>query len=688
MDSWQISNMNRCEQDHNGDFERERQKSILQRLLEIGQFDAPFLQEIVTLVSPLNQTQAMDLERQKSMDRLLDQLLRIDTFYREIGGIAGYQKKIVELLESGQKEVKKDLAFHTPSFIDISQETDETWKYLLHGIETLGQMAEMIPLGGAADRLHLVDEQTNEELPAARLSFGGRSLLAMLIRDLQAREYLHYKLYGKQITTPLALMTSEEKDNHRHVAALLAENRWFGRPPSSFRLFTQPLVPVVSENGEWRWVAPFRLLMKPGGHGVIWKLARDEGIFDWFQKLGRTKTLIRQINNPIAGLDYGFLVFCGVGVMQNKAFGFASCPRLIGSAEGMNVLLENRETAEVSLTNVEYCDFAKFGIEDAPLKLGEPYSRFTSNTNILFADLQKLSSAVERCPYPGLLVNLKKIAYVTEAGEKREEKMARLEATMQNIADAFAEKRGETLKTEQTFVTYNHRHKTISTAKRAYVPGGLSQETPERCFYDLVSASRELLEKRCGWKWPGPRTLEEHLLFGPEALCLYHPALGPLYHIIAQKLRSGRMGPGAEMQLEIADLDCEALDLEGSFLIVAKQVMGHGEEILRYSEKTGRVCCKNVVIRNRGVNWAKSAPFWKNRFERHEALEVILEGHSEWIAEDVVLMGSHRFVVEDGVRMRLVSQGGKVIVMREKMDAAPLWHYEKSDKITLTRSGK
>ena len=183
--------------------------------------------------------------------------------------------------------------------------------------------------------------------------------------------------------------------------------------------------------------------MKPGGHGAIWKLARDEGIFELVPKIGeKKKLLIRQINNPLAGLDHGFLTFCGIGIGQNKVFGFASCPRLIGSAEGVNVLVEDKKTQELALTNVEFCDFAKFGIRDAPLKPNEPYSRFSSNTNILFADLKALSQAVKRCPYPGLLINLKKIAYVTEAGERREEKLARLESTMQNIADAFVEKKG------------------------------------------------------------------------------------------------------------------------------------------------------------------------------------------------------------------------------------------------------
>ena len=160
---------------------------------------------------------------------------------------------MLELIRETKETVDRDLAFHTPSFIDISEESEEVWRHLICGIEALDQMAEMIPLGGAADRLHLIDEKTGDELPAAKLFFAGRSLLSTMIRDLQAREYLHYKLYGKQITTPLALMTSEEKENHSHVRKLLAENNWFGRPQKAsaclFNLWFRLSVKVASGAG-------------------------------------------------------------------------------------------------------------------------------------------------------------------------------------------------------------------------------------------------------------------------------------------------------------------------------------------------------------------------------------------------------------------------------------------------------
>jgi hypothetical protein len=516
----------------------------------------------------------------------------------------------------------------------------------------MGQIAEIYPLGGAADRLHLVEEHTGKELPAAKLKFAGITLLERLVRDLQAREHLYFKKYGVQHITPIAIMTSHEKNNHAHVVQICESLNYFGRPKESIRFFTQPLVPTVDENGQWCLAGPLKPILKPGGHGAIWKLARDEGVFSWLESLGRSKALIRQINNPIAGLDYGLLAFTGIGCKHEMVFGFASCPRLLRAAEGVNVLIERQN--QIVLSNIEYCDFKKFGIEDLPLKEGEPYSRFSSNTNILFADLKAISKAIDQCPFPGLLLNLKKGSYLLGSGEEKEGMIARLESTMQNIADVFTEDKGEKPCTSHTFVTYNLRHKTISTAKKAYVPGGALQETPENCFYDLLSAHRELLLSS-GFELPEKRTLEEYLKMGPEFIFHYHPALGPLYSTIREKLQGGQIFSGSELILEIADVKISELAIHGSLQIIAEQVLGEKDEEkkLCYSNKVGRCILENVQIENNGVDWAESEPFWKMDLKRTESVRIILKGNSTFIAKDTYLKGNQTFIVEDGKTMEI-----------------------------------
>lgn len=63
-----------------------------------------------------------------------------------------------------------------------------------------------------------------------------------------------------------------------------------------FDLDFQPLVPTVSaEDGQWLVTKPFMPVCKPGGHGVIWKLAYDKGIFQWFYDHGRKGATVRQV---------------------------------------------------------------------------------------------------------------------------------------------------------------------------------------------------------------------------------------------------------------------------------------------------------------------------------------------------------------------------------------------------------
>ena len=52
---------------------------------------------------------------------------------------------------------------------------------------------------------------------------------------------------------------------------------------------------VAGEDGRWLLTAPLQPLLKPGGHGVIWKLMLDSGVFDWLRSQGREAAIVRQI---------------------------------------------------------------------------------------------------------------------------------------------------------------------------------------------------------------------------------------------------------------------------------------------------------------------------------------------------------------------------------------------------------
>ena len=262
-------------------------------------------------------------------------------------------------------------------------------------------------------------------------------------------------MFGVQLRTPVAVMTSAAKGNHARVTALCAREAWFGRGAAGFRLFQQALVPVVGVDtgalrpparrglppslggapclparccaspgraclparlphssrtslplsftqdptdanwtafwaclrgrctrgqhvlrgerragcragaaapsrrrppaevrnprhsvtrrgamagaGKWLMEGPGAPSLKPGGHGVIWKLAQDEGVLTWLEARGVVAGLVRQISNPMASTDVTLMALAGVGFQGKRRFGFASCDRVMGAAEGMNV---------------------------------------------------------------------------------------------------------------------------------------------------------------------------------------------------------------------------------------------------------------------------------------------------------------------------------------------------------------
>ena len=311
----------------------------IKSLLALGQGPIIF-QQMELLADPLPEFQA-----------LLNILMDVEKFYNTIGGIVGYHVTVLKLIACKKEPPRVDdkVRYLHPHGLDLVKDRKNAHKAVRWGIENMPIMAELYPVGGAGDRLMLVDDKTGEPLPAAQLNFCGRTLLEGLIRDLQGREYLHYKFYGKQLTIPVAMMTSHEKNNDYQIKKICSEKKWFGRSRESFLFFTQPLVPVINKEGDWCAANPLKVVLKPGGHGIMWKLAHDEKIFEAWKARGCRKVLVRQINNPVAGTDQGLLALTGIGCKRDKAFGFASCPRVLKAPEGMNVIIEKKT---LKITNI------------------------------------------------------------------------------------------------------------------------------------------------------------------------------------------------------------------------------------------------------------------------------------------------------------------------------------------------
>ncbi|XP_050387165.1 UTP--glucose-1-phosphate uridylyltransferase 3, chloroplastic isoform X2 [Argentina anserina] len=505
---------------------------------------------------------ALDDEDLEDLKKLLKNLGEVEQFYNCIGGVIGYQITVMELLAQSKAEMQATnwpsnvqeqmdcqfLEIHAPSGLDLSENAEYAAQAALWGIQGLPGLGEIYPLGGSADRLGLVDPDTGECLPAAMLPYCGRTLLEGLIRDLQAREFLYFKIFGKQCITPVAIMTSAAKNNHEHITSLCEKLEWFKRGRSRFQFFEQPLVPAVSaEDGQWIIKKPFAPICKPGGHGVIWKLAYDKGIFQWFYDHGRKGATVRQVSNVVAATDLTLLALAGIGLHHGKKLGFASCKRNSGATEGINVLMEKKlldERWSYGLSCIEYTEFDKFGIADGRHSRNSLQAEFPANTNIMYVDLtsaELVGSRKNTDSLPGMVLNVKKaISFVDNFGNPHSVPGGRLECTMQNIADNFLntcpsrDYKGVLDKLD-TFIVFNKRRRVTSSAKRKrrHTDKSLHQ-TPDGSLLDILRNAHDLLSE-CDIELPKVESNEKYLNSGPPFLILLHPALGPLWEVTRQK---------------------------------------------------------------------------------------------------------------------------------------------------------
>jgi len=565
-------------------------------------------------------------------------LRSLESFYDVLGGAVGYQLTALRLVQEAEAAHAEPppaslqgARFHRPQGLDLAAQPERGLLAAAAGLRSLPVLGELYPLGGAGDRLGLRDEASGEALPVALLPYCGRSLLEVLLRDLAAREFLHFRLCGVQLRTPVAVMTSAAKGNHSRLLRLCEARGWFGRGADGFMLFQQPLVPVLNAaSGAWLLCGPGSLLLKPGGHGAVWKLARDCGVLDWLQVAGAEAVLVRQISNPLADTDTTLLALAGEGRPPSRAFGFVSCCRSPGAAEGVNVLTERPLGGgawEYNVSNLEYTEFARLGLSE------QDAQAFPANTNVLYVKLRAVREALGRGvagALPGLLVNLSKPQ--AAFGEPLPVRSGRLECSMQSLADSLAQRSEAPLPPSRwaelaTFCVSALRRRATSSAKRRLERGPAPRlsQTPEGSYLDLLRNGRDMLGGG-GMALPDLGGDAEYLRHGPSFLLRWHPALGPLWHIVAQKVRGGALAPRSELELEASEVDLQGLHVHGSLLLRATEPLG-GPAGAYSGAACGRARLVDVTVRNAGVDWeAPENVYWAARIRRHETCEIILHG--------------------------------------------------------------
>lgn len=592
---------------------------------------------------------------------LIERLKEVEKFYKPIGGLVGYHHEVLVRLaiHLGLKppHPKETFTYEKPPRIDIRTMSPQVKELILCGLNNWEKVAMMMPIGGAGDRLGLEDEK-GHPLPASFLPFEGKTLLEGLVVDIEAIESLVLKTTGKKCITPIALMTSDEKNNHNLIEQFLKDNHYFGRPQESIRLFRQKMVPVVTEEGMWAMNGPLEPMLKPGGHGALWRSCEVHGILDWLEKLGKTHALIRQVNNPIASTDVNFLALAGYGLKHPIAMVMLTCERLVHSSEGVNVLRVRAEEGKTfhSITNVEYTDFAQENIQDVPEATGSPYSAFSSNTNLFLIEFKALKTALAKEPFPGMILNLKSKTPIRIGEQIELLRTGRLESMMQNIADAIET---DSTQAPAQALLFAERSKVISVAKKKQPENGFALETPASAFYDRQKMFRDLLATKCSIHLPLLSGPVEYFHKLPPILMHLDPRLGPLHSLISQRIQGGTLSLGSFLQLHLQHFICRDIYLDGALDIEARQI------------DQNYVYLNRVSIVNAG--WIQDRvsceQLWQKLSVPQKRCRVVLEGKSAFVARQVVIESDRDWVVKDG-KMLLVSgdSRGEVIVEEKDFD--------------------
>jgi len=578
-----------------------------------------------------------------SLQKLLSNLKQVESFYEKIGGIIGYHETFIKLLNDSDKDTNTSL--YPPEPIDIRQFSSKVKEKAEIGLKHLDQIAFIFPVGGAGDRLNLIDKKTKKALPAAFLSFCGKTLLQYLLDEVSALEHLYKSTYKKDITCPVILMTSEEKDNDEKVTSFLEKNDWFGRAENSIKTCIQPVVPVISETGKWILQDDYTLLCKPGGHGALWKVLLENKIFDYLISQKKKYSIIRQINNPIGGMDYNLLTFIGYGLTEKKKFGFLTCPRQVHSATGSILLNEKKEdeSYQYNHTNIEYCDFEKYHISDVSTDPYTNISEYPANTNTLFVDLKEAYPIVKENPLFEMSLNIKH-SYRFK-GKKKEERIGRPELLMQNISNRFVYTSKQPLEKGQqkhiyTFLMSNERRKTLGSIKQLLQKDKI-METPESCLHSLLENYKELLTKWCSFSMPEMFNYEECLKKGPPFFINISPFLGPTFEEVAKKIQGGEISEYSVLELLTGFVEIKNLKLHGNLHIKEKKRLA------------SKCYLHNITITNK-INKKPMQAYWKDEISHKNGFSLFLEEGSEFFAENIhfdkvaefFVPSNHRMIIE------------------------------------------
>lgn len=277
---------------------------------------------------------------------LLDQVNALNQQYP--GGLETYCANARRLLESSRRG---DNPYEgcTPTVpagesLDLDHPDFESLED--RGLELAGSTGFVLVAGGLGERLGYGGIKI--ELPLETVT--ERSFIESYIQTILAYQKKASSALGKELTVPLAIMTSG--DTHDRTVSLLENNGYFGMKEEQLTIMKQEKVPSLVDNeARFSMATPYEIETKPHGHGDVHVLLHQTGTARRWLDMGIRYLLFFQDTN---GIVFN-AVAPALAVSEKNEFEVNSItvPRRAGEAAGGIVKLEKDDGSSLTI-NVEY----------------------------------------------------------------------------------------------------------------------------------------------------------------------------------------------------------------------------------------------------------------------------------------------------------------------------------------------
>ena len=365
----------------------------------------------------------------------LDQVIAAENAYP--GGLAKYQRNAIKTIDNSVRGVNpfKGLAPEVPDIvnIDTTRNIDDRYKELeRHGLSIADKLSIVLVAGGRGDRL----------------GYNGIKI-GIPVDLITGRRYVEHFLEGKKAIEearntriPFAVMTSD--DNHETTKKLFQELGYsvlsedngmtvMDKDGDAVNLMMQGLVPAVKNvNGDFALESPYKLLVKPHGHGDVHMLVKQHGLIDEWIKAGKKYTVfIQDTNGQVLNA-----ILSGLAVSDENRLdlSFVTVQRDAGEAAGAIIKLSNPRNKKDIVCNVEYNQLSPLlqeakGTDDVadPATGKSPYP---ANLNVYFIENGAYKETLEKTE--GIMPEFANPKFTDSS--KTTFQPTRLETMMQDIA--------------------------------------------------------------------------------------------------------------------------------------------------------------------------------------------------------------------------------------------------------------